>query len=142
MTQIKWQQAFETGISQVDEQHKKLVEMINRLDASLHHGVGNVTEQVGKVLISLVDYTKYHFDTEEKIMKEIGFEFYQQHFTMHEELRHQIVSILKRLKEGETVGVYEMLSFLSEWLVSHILEEDRKIGKAYAQVHLQTEKAQ
>ena len=131
MARIEWQRAFNTDIYQVDEQHKKLVAMINRLDESLRKGMGIVNQEEGPVLVALVDYTKYHFDTEEKVMQKIGYPHYQKHKGLHEDLRRKIVSMLLRLKDGGSVSATELMSFLTDWLLDHIIQEDKKIGVAY-----------
>ena len=131
MARIEWQRVFNTNIPEVDEQHQKLVAMINQLDDSLHMGMGVVNKEEGTVLVALVDYTKYHFDTEEKVMQKIGYPDYQGHKKMHEDLRHQIASKLLRLKGGGSVSATELTSFLTDWLINHIIHEDKKIGAAY-----------
>ncbi|MDH3890272.1 MAG: bacteriohemerythrin [candidate division Zixibacteria bacterium] len=133
MARVQWCEAFEVDIPEVDEQHKKLVAMINQLDESMKDGI--VNETIGTVLIALVDYTGYHFDTEEKVMQEVCFEGYLEHKGMHERLKGEIAGLLRRMKAGESVNVFELTSFLADWLVNHIIKEDRKIGEAYMAAH-------
>lgn len=131
MARVQWCEAFETYIPEVDEQHKKLVAMINQLDDSMKQGKGIVNETVGEVLTELVDYTGYHFDTEERIMQKYSFDGYLEHKKMHESLKRDIAVILKRMKEGESINVLEMTTFLAEWLVNHIIKEDQKFGRVF-----------
>ena len=135
MTQVQWQKVFETNIEEVDEQHKKLVAMINQLEDSLRRGMGIVNKEEGKVLTALVEYTQYHFEDEERIMRDIGYQGLQEHHALHEDLKRKIVSLLKRLKVGESVNVFELMSFLTDWLLNHIIKEDLKIGQAYKAAH-------
>jgi hemerythrin len=131
MARVQWCEAFDTYIPEVDEQHKKLVAMINQLDDSLKQGKGLVNETVGAVLIELVDYTGYHFEAEERIMQEYSFDGYLEHKKLHKSLKRDIAGLLKRMKKGESINVLEMTSFLAEWLVNHIIKEDQKFGRVF-----------
>ncbi|MEA1980456.1 MAG: bacteriohemerythrin [candidate division Zixibacteria bacterium] len=133
MAKIQWQEMFSVGIPSVDNQHKKLVSMINQLEDSLTAGKGLVNDDVGKVLTKLVEYTKFHFEDEEKIQNDIQYSDRNRHKQLHKELVGQVIGILMKLKKGETINVFEMMNFLRDWLVNHILKEDRKIGTAYKQ---------
>lgn len=130
MARVQWRKEFETDIPEVDEQHQKIVAMINQLDSSLQNGI--VNETIGTVLIALVDYTGYHFRDEERIMQEISFDGYLEHKGKHEALKGEIARLLRRMKEGESINVFELTSFLADWLVNHIIKEDKKIGVVYA----------
>jgi len=135
MTQIRWQKVFDTGIPEVDEQHKKLVAMINQLEDSNAAGGDAVDHEIGLVLRKLVDYTQYHFSEEERIMDEIMFIDRGRHAEKHKKLVFQVAAILKKLKAGGTVDIYELMSFLRDWLLDHIVLEDVKIGDAYREWH-------
>jgi len=135
MTQIRWQKIFDTGIPEVDQQHKKLVAMINQLEDSNAAGHDAVDHKIGLVLRKLVDYTQYHFSEEEKIMDKIKYVDRGKHTDKHKKLVHQVATILKKLKASGTVDVYELMSFLRDWLLDHIVLEDIKIGHAYREWH-------
>lgn len=131
MSKISWQKIFNTGIPQVDEQHKKLVSMINQLEDCHDSSDEAVDHEVGLVLKKLVDYTQYHFSEEERLMDEIRYFDRGRHVEKHKELIHQVAAILKRLKATGAVNVYEIMCFLRDWLLDHIVLEDVKIGEAY-----------
>jgi len=133
VAKIQWQDMFTVGIPSVDNQHKKLVAMINQLEDSLAAGKGLVNDDIGKVLTQLVEYTQSHFADEERIQDEIQYSGRDKHKQLHKELVEQVISILMKLKKGKTINIFEMMNFLRDWLVNHILIEDRKIGLAYKQ---------
>ncbi len=131
MSKISWQKIFDTGIPQVDEQHKKLVSMINQLEDTQKSSDGAVDREVGLVLKKLVDYTQYHFSEEERLMNKIQYFDRGRHAEKHKELVNKVAAILKRLKVTGSIDVYELMSFLRDWLLDHIVLEDVKIGEAY-----------
>lgn len=63
-----WNKNFETGIKDIDEQHKKLVEILNRLAVNLAHRSSAIL--LDSVFNELVEYTDYHFKSEEIIWNE------------------------------------------------------------------------
>jgi len=131
MAKIQWQEIFTVGIPSVDNQHKKLLAMINQLEDSVAAGKEIVNNDIGKVLVQLVEYTQTHFADEERIQDEIQYSGRDRHKQLHKELVEQVISILMNLKHGKVINVYEIMNFLRDWLVNHILTEDRKIGLEY-----------
>jgi len=129
VSEIEWKPFYSINIEEIDNQHRKLVNMLNQLAGSLHKGV--VNEEIGNVLKQLVEYTRDHFSAEEKLMREIEYQGYVPHKKMHQDLTDQVVVILKNIRNGKKVDVFDMMSFLQRWLINHIVEEDMKIGKAW-----------
>ncbi len=119
-----WKADFEIGITLIDEQHKKLVEMLSELNTT-HEPINEMT---GKVIKEMVEYVKVHFKDEEAIMKRIGFTEYHSHKKLHQNLVNEIAAILVDLKNGKEITNFELRSFLERWLIDHILIEDRRIG--------------
>ena len=70
MAILTWDDSFCVGIEGVDEQHRNLVEMINRLDAAVSAGRDEM--EINEILKGALDYTQYHFATEERLMEEAG----------------------------------------------------------------------
>ena len=124
---------FDTGIPEVDDQHKKLVGMINQLESAGALGSDAVDHEMGLVLKKLVDYTQYHFESEERVMEEILFVERKEHSVKHKDLIKRITIFLLKLKEKGEISLDELMNFLRDWLVDHIMYEDSKIGVAYRQ---------
>lgn len=131
MAKIQWQSVFETGIPSVDMQHKKLVGMINQLEDALAAGKGVINEEIGSVLVQLVEYTQFHFTDEEKIQKEIGYTDFKGHAESHRLFITQVKAILLKMKSGGAVSAFELMNFLRDWLINHIMIEDRRVGVEY-----------
>ena len=123
---MEWRDDYSVGITSIDEQHQKLCIMISKLEKSVKPN--DACQVMGEVLKDLVEYVKFHFQDEEKVMSRIGYPELKQQKDKHKELVGQVVNILLDLKNGITIERNELYFFLKNWLVHHILEEDKKIG--------------
>ena len=121
-----WDNNFNTGLPTVDEQHRKLVQLLNKLASQIAFKTD--ATQLNLVLNALADYTVYHFQTEEALWHE--------HFaddpleSEHQAVHAHFVAEIARLKAELGVKplaqlVEDALAFLARWLASHILETDR-----------------
>ena len=126
---ITWLNAFNTNIATVDQQHKKLVEMINNLEKA--KGDENEIKIIGEIFYQLVDYTKYHFSYEENLMSSSSYPKLNEHFNQHKELVSQIVEMLEILKSGELIQNEKLTNILKDWLIQHILGYDKEFGQYY-----------
>lgn len=121
-----WNSHFETGIEVIDQQHRKLVAILNGLALE---GLGTDRVRFHQVLGELLDYTHYHFDTEEKIWREHlgeGAQF-QGHHQAHELFFKQISDFGDKGEAG-ALEPLELIQFLTQWLAFHILESDRRMA--------------
>lgn len=128
---MEWYDSYAIGIEAIDKQHQELVLMVSRLQASLT--TAKINQETGNAIKFLVDYTKKHFTDEEKLMQKIDFAELENHRKQHRKLIREITDILLGLKKGKSVDVYELIDFLTDWLLNHIKYEDKKIGKAFAE---------
>ncbi|SNB47071.1 bacteriohemerythrin [Geobacter sp. DSM 9736] len=126
MALLSWSDSYRVNIKQIDDQHKKLIEMINTLHDAMKVGKGS--QVLGEVLKSLIDYTGSHFATEEKLMKLHNYPDYEHHKKEHNLLVMQVLDIQKNLQNGSAPLTQNIMSFLKEWLVKHIQGEDKKYG--------------
>lgn len=121
----KWRPEYETGDDLVDEQHKSLFSIINSLNNAMLDGQGEVL--VKKTLESLKDYTTVHFDTEEEFMLRHNYAGYQQHHIKHEALKNQVLKFEQENHHNLSQLTIEVSHFLTDWLIHHIKDEDRKM---------------
>jgi hemerythrin len=129
-SRMKWYDKYNIGVAIIDTQHRELFRMIGRLQTSLSSK--NVDEEMGNALKFLVDYAKHHFSAEEELMKRIGFPHYDHQKELHKKFIQEIANVLVRVKKGESVTVSELIDFLTDWIINHILDEDKKIGNYIA----------
>lgn len=126
MSLLQWEDRFSVGVDQFDRQHRVLVDLINELHEAMRTGKGQ--QELGVILEKLVQYTRVHFASEEEWMVRYQYPEYPQHRASHDHLTRQVLEFQRQYKDG-TIGLsVQMIQFLKEWLVNHIIGED----KAYA----------
>jgi len=127
MAFFDWSESLNVGIESINEQHKKLVAMVNELhDASQQ---GKAADVLGKTLDGLVDYTKNHFAYEEKLFTETGYADAATHKAEHDKLTATVLSVQEKYKAGAGGSLSgEVMDFLKSWLVNHIQGTDMKYG--------------
>ena len=126
MAFIDWTKKNEVGVKEVDDQHKKLFEMLN----ALHQATANGDEQsvLMGILDELIEYTVYHFQTEEDLFEEFDYPDYLEHKTVHDDLTRQAVELQRKFREGSATISFEVLDFLNSWLVDHTIGMDKDMG--------------
>lgn len=122
---MDWSDRFSINQDEIDAQHKKLFQMLTKLEASLARGI--VGPEIGEVLKELVGYTTYHFTSEESYMEQIGFHELAEHKALHKKLIGQVTRILLDIRAGQDFTALNLIDFLKHWLWDHILKEDKKI---------------
>lgn len=126
-TFFSWKSSYSVGIPSIDEQHKKLVDLLNSLWDAMSHGHGN--EVCGKILNELVNYTMTHFETEERIFAKYAYPDAAAHKFEHEKLRERVKILRADLQSGKAQLSIQLADFLKEWLTHHIRETDMKYSQ-------------
>lgn len=125
---ITWKDEYATGVAKIDEEHKRLVEMIN--DA--HAGADNLPDgKAAKVVISeMREYASSHFKTEEELMERYGYPDKEEHLRAHEAFLKKVESSESEFASDSFVpAAVKVVSYLADWLVNHILKTDIKFGR-------------
>ena len=120
MAYLNWSKDLDTGIEVIDKQHRRIVDYINELEASI--GKADVAT-VNHVLTSLVDYTMSHFSFEEELQERSGYPFVKAHKRVHEIFVKRVAEFQTRAANGENVAA-EILTMLQTWLINHIKGDD------------------
>jgi hemerythrin-like metal-binding protein len=125
-----WSQNFETGIAEIDEQHRKLVDLLNVLVS--HLAYQSDAPAINKVFDDLRSYTAYHFKSEERIWHRYfdGDPWEEWHRKTHGDFIAEVM----RLKQEEQnkpldVVIERIVTFLTHWLAQHILDSDKRLAK-------------
>lgn len=124
---IVWTKFFSTGINYVDRQHKQLINIANEFH---EHVINNANKSsLFSTLNKLIAYAEEHFRDEELVMEKanINSEHLERHKKLHEELTLSVFELNSELERGEKKTIQDIENFLDEWLIKHILEEDRKM---------------
>ena len=136
MAFMQWEPKFEMGLEVVDQQHKKLFDLINQLfDAAAELKAHEKTRQV---LDELIQYTITHFKTEEKLFRDHGYPEAAAHLEEHRYLTNQVMIFKGQYDEGTKFVTGELMEFLEHWLMDHIVSADLQYA---AYIHRQIHQA-
>lgn len=120
---MKWRPDFNLGIAEIDEQHKKIVELINILNKAFMEG--SAREKLGDILDEMARYADYHFHTEEELFSKHLFPFSEEHKKLHDNFRTKVSQFREQFEKGLPI-TFRLLGFLRKWLTNHILDVDRE----------------
>ncbi len=124
-----WDDNFNTGLPKVDEQHRKLVQMLNFLASNIAFGAS--ADSLNQIFDEMADYAVYHFETEEAIWREYLADdpAEVEHQAIHQSFVQEVSHLKASLGSRSLSEVAEeALGFLASWLASHILESDRYLA--------------
>lgn len=120
---FEWKDAYALGVRAMDDEHKVLIDRINALAAALDSG-----KQVMAAFEALASYTAEHFAHEEKYQQSISYPEYPAHKAIHTSLLKQVGQYGDRIKAGN-LNPSELMNFLNDWLLKHILGVDMKYAR-------------
>ena len=123
---IEWSDRLSVGIVQIDNEHKRLLVLLNELNSAVEGGVGQGV--LGGVLEGLIHYASYHFSHEEELFQRSNYPGYERHRQQHVALGAKVTEIYAAFHTGEAVPPAQVLDFLKNWLYHHIMESDRAFG--------------
>ncbi len=128
MSAVEWTDDLSVGIESIDNQHKTLIDHLNKLDDAVRNSVGptEITETLG----FLISYTDVHFSTEEKNMAIHNYPERDDHHEKHEEFKKMLFELEQDYEEeGATNPLAEALdTLLFNWLAGHIKGTDRQFS--------------
>lgn len=126
MAFMDWSDSLSVQVKEIDEQHKRLVQMVNRLHEAMMKKQGRLV--VGGIISELADYTVYHFATEEKYMRLYKYPGTDEHLIEHKQFVQKVSAFKQDYDSGKLGVTIEVLNFLNKWLVTHISGTDKKFG--------------
>jgi len=124
-----WKKEYSVNIAEIDNQHKKIIEMLNTLYFAFMHKEHK--QKVESIIKQLEDYTMSHFGTEEKYFALYGYENRMEHVNEHETFIEKISVFKEEFEKNNAVLTFSIINFLREWLNKHILVEDKKYCKCF-----------
>jgi hemerythrin len=123
---IEWSDALSTGVKEIDDQHKTLVDMLNELNEAVHGGWGKDARKM--VIDKLFEYTAIHFATEESLMRVSKYPRADAHKKQHDDLVDMVKDYLKQYEQNPNASSYDLIFFLKRWLTDHIMRDDKLFG--------------
>ncbi len=132
---IEWIEAYSVHVSELDEQHKKLIQLVTALDEGSKKPDYVKTIQI--VLDELMAYVLLHFHTEEAYLQSAHYENLENHKILHRKLAKDVNDRVNEIiaKEPTALDVIKLHNFLTNWVNQHILEEDQKYVESLKVMH-------
>jgi hemerythrin len=121
------------GIAQVDAEHEQLFAIIQRVEDALGCDGDLVQVLAFAAVQELIDYTRTHFASEERLMRQASYPQLEAHIRLHTVLLQAVDEMLLRIEVGDPSACLELSRFLFSWLIDHILLEDRAFAAFYRQ---------
>ncbi len=126
MKDLIWDKTLSVQVDEIDEDHRRLVDLFN----ILNHAVveGESSDYIAAVLEELISCTVWHFKHEERLMLKYHYDGLAEHRKEHEELIESVRELQQKfLQEGKSL-TSEDIEFLEHWLTGHILSTDMDMG--------------
>ena len=127
MPVANWKDEYSINVDEVDVQHQKIIELVTNLHASVNSCIDK--DKLKTLLIDLVEYTRMHFSTEEKLMKKYDFPEFKAHHKDHKVLLKHLDRLVDAIASGKHPTFYSDYDVSSDWAITHISEHDTKLGE-------------
>lgn len=136
MTFIEWNDDYSINLAEVDRQHQQLFNLINELHEAMMAGriectMTTVVHELATmvtVLKELMNYTSYHFSTEENYMVAHAYPECDAHRGAHRQFVERVQAFKRDFDDGQALHPVEIVEFIRDWWRSHILVVDKKLG--------------
>jgi hemerythrin len=131
-----WSEKFKIGVTEVDDQHKRLFAAINELGEFLNNDkkVDNQKWNIQTFIVEILNFAEKHFHDEEKMMEQANAPWLETHKKIHQGLSVDLADFRDRIMESantdEQLHMLEQIhKFMADWLIQHIMKDDAKFGE-------------
>jgi hemerythrin-like metal-binding protein len=119
---FQWSSAYSVGVEELDDQHKKIFSIINRI-AGMRHGDSD--GDLVKIIDELKDYSIYHFKTEIGYLEKYDYPALEGHESQHKGYREKVDDFMQKVSDKKEEELAEKIyKFLKDWWSNHILQVD------------------
>lgn len=126
MALFKWYKKYSVNNKELDEHHKTLFDIFNRLyDNCLGHDKAHCLDPI---IDELVSYSNYHFSAEEQYMRHIGYDGIDKHILEHNDFKQRTLQLKQIADKDVPKATKELIVYLRNWLLNHIIIEDKKFS--------------
>ena len=123
MEPVQWSEKFSAGVRELDQQHQQLIKLLNLL-ISTQGTINTGSETISDTLMAMTRYAQAHFKAEERLMEAYGFPGLEEQKIQHRDFRIKTVSFSTATYYGVDRIPDDLLEYLVNWWVHHILEDD------------------
>jgi hemerythrin-like metal-binding protein len=129
MPLVEWNASLRLGLREIDEQHAKYIELINRVyDAMM---TGDPDNTIGKLIETLIAFAVMHFRTEEKYFDKFDYPDAARHKALHKDCLDALTKFKKDFDAGKQNLTVEVMGFLKDWFIQHLVGEDPKYAALF-----------
>lgn len=121
-----WDSSYSVGVSQLDQEHQKLLDMFFQLHQALTLGKSKAI--IVQLVSQLREYTLTHFKNEENYLEQINHPTLDEQKQEHAAFIHKVDEFEIQLDKGNTFVSMQVLQFLNDWIAIHILDKDMKFA--------------
>jgi hemerythrin len=123
---LEWRDSYNVEIRSIDKQHRKILDIVNRLYA-LQSGKDREKdrERMKRIFVDLLRYIDAHFTAEERLMREYGYPGYAEQKAAHDALIDRVCDLLKAFLKNKGLVEINVFNFVWDWFAGHILKMDR-----------------
>ena len=122
---VQWTDDFSVGISEIDDQHRGLIALVNRVYSAVINKASS--SEVEEIVLALEHYTLQHFADEERYMIHARYPKFGVHKAVHDQFVERVAAEKDRLIAGFPLDI-DIVHFLRDWLINHILRMDKEFG--------------
>ena len=127
-TVVQWQNSYSVGVKPIDEQHMELINFTNKLFSSCMSGQDKTKGAFLQAIHEAVEYTGYHFGTEERLMERINYPHYASHKKEHMDFVKEVLIKVEEFESGKVLVPLGFVYFLRDWVLHHIAVCDKRLG--------------
>ena len=128
---LEWNDKFSVNVDEIDNQHKEIFKITNKLLNAIADGTAN--ETVGDILQDLIDYIAVHFSTEEYYFDKFNYPKSYSHKEEHESFIQKVSEFKKSFETGRKNLYLDITNFILNWLMSHVLLSDKEYAKYFSE---------
>jgi len=121
---VEWKNEYSVGIDSIDQQHKKLLNLINQLQTTVDYSTGEEFER--DALDELVAYTKTHFTYEEGLLEQNNYPDFEPHKVQHTKMIEHVEEVLAEYEKDQHTAMSNAVEYLKGWLINHINGTDKQ----------------
>ncbi|HCY41150.1 MAG TPA: hypothetical protein DHV48_07320 [Prolixibacteraceae bacterium] len=129
MQGYQWEQKYSVGFRSIDDQHKEIFKLLNKLFDALN--AGQAVSATIQIIAELEKYAVMHFHKEQFFFKQFNYAETAVHIKEHQGFIEKIASMKSDAKLGKLTSSFELINFLKTWISHHILVEDMKYRECF-----------
>lgn len=130
MTKLEWKAEYSVGVKLFDDHHKQLLQIIGELENAIETKC--TPNKCQMIFSKLVEYSQYHFDSEETLLAQNNYTELHQQKGSHQKFISTIKSFRHRVQLGDDNVELELFEYLNNWMIHHILTEDKRYTAFFA----------